>query len=72
MSACGRDNVCAEACRADHPCGAQSPRRVNVTTAPTSDGEGEGGDGGDQVYTSFEGQDEAVEGNAAVREGRQQ
>ncbi|KAJ5240875.1 uncharacterized protein N7469_002466 [Penicillium citrinum] len=25
-------NTCADACRSDHPCGAQDPKRVNVTT----------------------------------------
>lgn len=25
-------STCQDACRADHPCGAQSPKRVNVTS----------------------------------------
>lgn len=26
------DSICQSACRGDHPCGAQKPERVNVTT----------------------------------------
>lgn len=26
------NSACQDACRADHPCGAQAPKRVNVTT----------------------------------------
>ncbi|KAJ5899879.1 hypothetical protein N7495_004623, partial [Penicillium taxi] len=37
---CGGDSTCQGACRTDHPCGAQNPKRVNVTTttsaAPTA------------------------------------
>ncbi|KAJ5974342.1 hypothetical protein N7481_011552 [Penicillium waksmanii] len=29
-------SACAAACRSDHPCGAQDPKRVNVTTTTTS------------------------------------
>ncbi|KAK0747774.1 hypothetical protein B0T21DRAFT_343514 [Apiosordaria backusii] len=34
---CGTNNLCSAACREEHPCGAQSPTRVNETkTATTS------------------------------------
>ncbi|KAJ5156587.1 hypothetical protein N7492_009390 [Penicillium capsulatum] len=29
-------SACQDACRADHPCGAQDPKRVNVTTTSTA------------------------------------
>jgi len=33
VEACGSDNQCAASCREDNPCGAQSPKRLNETTA---------------------------------------
>lgn len=33
---CGTDNACSNSCRADHPCGAQSPKRVNASTTTSS------------------------------------
>jgi len=33
---CGQDNTCSNDCRAKHPCGAQDPKRVNVTSTRTS------------------------------------
>lgn len=33
---CGGDNTCANSCRADHPCGAQSPYRGNTSIPSTS------------------------------------
>ncbi|MCJ1468961.1 hypothetical protein MMC07_007592 [Pseudocyphellaria aurata] len=30
------DNTCQTACRTDHPCGAQSPTRVNITSSSSS------------------------------------
>lgn len=33
---CNGDNTCANACRADHPCGAQDPVRVNSTTSSST------------------------------------
>jgi hypothetical protein len=32
---CGNDNLCANACRADHPCGAQHPAPPNSSLATT-------------------------------------
>lgn len=32
VEACN-DNACASSCREDNPCGAQDPRRVNVTSS---------------------------------------
>jgi hypothetical protein len=29
-------SACAAACRSDHPCGAQDPKRVNVTTTTSA------------------------------------
>lgn len=36
MSNCGGDNACANSCRVNHPCGAQSPQRVNTTASVSS------------------------------------
>ncbi|KAF2716709.1 hypothetical protein K431DRAFT_307551 [Polychaeton citri CBS 116435] len=33
---CGSNNYCANDCRANHPCGAQDPRRYNLTTTSSS------------------------------------
>ncbi|KAL2165538.1 hypothetical protein VTH06DRAFT_840 [Thermothelomyces fergusii] len=33
---CGGDNQCQASCREDHPCGAQSPTRVNATQTTSS------------------------------------
>jgi hypothetical protein len=35
QQACGNDNTCAAACVQNHPCGAQSPTRVNTSTIST-------------------------------------
>ncbi|KAF2099889.1 hypothetical protein NA57DRAFT_75392 [Rhizodiscina lignyota] len=32
VTGCGQDNACSSACRSDHPCGAQNPKRVNTST----------------------------------------
>ncbi|KAF2154639.1 hypothetical protein K461DRAFT_202830, partial [Myriangium duriaei CBS 260.36] len=32
VAGCGQDNTCSDECRADHPCGAQDPKKVNLTT----------------------------------------
>ena len=75
---CGlSNNACASSCRQDHPCGAQSPTRVNSTavtsTSATATGEGSSAstapDGG-AVYTGFGGSasvatDSASTGNSA-------
>ena len=36
VEACGSNNLCAADCREKHPCGAQSPKRVNATSTTTS------------------------------------
>lgn len=36
VSGCGQDNTCSNNCRANHPCGAQNPTRVNTSTITTS------------------------------------
>jgi len=35
VAGCGGDSSCQSACRADNPCGAQDPTRVNSTTSST-------------------------------------
>ncbi|EDN06190.1 hypothetical protein I7I51_06571 [Histoplasma capsulatum] len=53
---CGDDSSCVTACRADHPCGAQNPKRVNTTsTAPTASQTGtpSGTNTGGVVYTGL-------------------
>ncbi|KAL2063488.1 hypothetical protein VTL71DRAFT_5293 [Oculimacula yallundae] len=36
VKACNGNTPCQSACRADHPCGAQNPTRVNLTTSTSS------------------------------------
>jgi len=36
VAACNGDSTCQGACRDDHPCGAQNPTRVNVTTTSSA------------------------------------
>jgi len=36
VAACAGDTACQSACRDDHPCGAQNPTRVNVSTTSSS------------------------------------
>lgn len=36
VTACNGNTPCQSACRDDHPCGAQNPTRVNVTTTTSS------------------------------------
>ncbi|KAG9229540.1 hypothetical protein BJ875DRAFT_192451 [Amylocarpus encephaloides] len=46
VAACGADNTCASHCRANNPCGAQNPERVNtstITTMASTTTEGSGG-----------------------------
>lgn len=54
MKNCGTDSTCAAACRQDHPCGAQDPKRVNTTatTTPTPSASASAS-GGNVVYTGF-------------------
>ncbi|RMY66800.1 hypothetical protein D0862_15154 [Hortaea werneckii] len=71
------DNACASSCRADHPCGALNPTRVNTssvssTMSKTSGGSG-GADatttGGDTVYTGFGGDSAAAATSGSAEEG---
>jgi len=39
---CGINNECAGSCADDHPCGAQTPKRVNTTTSSTMSATGTG------------------------------
>ncbi|GAD94151.1 conserved hypothetical protein [Paecilomyces variotii No. 5] len=52
---CNGDSSCQSACRDDHPCGAQSPKRYNITTtsATSNPTASASGTGGDVVYTGF-------------------
>jgi hypothetical protein len=36
VKACGQDNTCSDNCRANHPCGAQNPKRVNSTSTSSA------------------------------------
>lgn len=36
VASCGGNTLCQSACRSDHPCGAQNPTRVNLTTTTSS------------------------------------
>jgi hypothetical protein len=63
---CNADPTCQFNCRKDNPCGAQDPRRVNVTTtssqAATATGAGAGSTGTDGVvYTTLGGDAEPTE-----------
>lgn len=57
VKGCGQgNNGCADACRSDHPCGAQNPSRVTSTSSsstPTSTGAAQT----NQVYSGFGGSD---------------
>ncbi|KAI9719994.1 MAG: hypothetical protein M1812_003119 [Candelaria pacifica] len=53
------DNSCQSACRAQHPCGAQDPKRVNTSTISTmiatKTGSGAASTNKDAVYTTYGG-----------------
>lgn len=36
VTACGSNNTCSDACRTDHPCGAQHPTTSNATATATA------------------------------------
>lgn len=38
VKGCGQNNVCSNDCRANHPCGAQSPTRLNSSTLTSTRG----------------------------------
>ncbi|KAL2216031.1 hypothetical protein M432DRAFT_85050 [Thermoascus aurantiacus ATCC 26904] len=53
---CGNVNSCQAACRQDHPCGAQDPKRYNITTTAstmTATASASATSGGDVIYTGF-------------------
>ncbi|OCK92843.1 uncharacterized protein K441DRAFT_662470 [Cenococcum geophilum 1.58] len=58
---CGQDNACSNDCRANHPCGAQSPTRQNSSTitstmGPTGSGSANSASAtGTAAYTGFGG-----------------
>ncbi|KAK1755084.1 hypothetical protein QBC47DRAFT_208733 [Echria macrotheca] len=57
VAGCGMNNECSSSCRQDHPCGAQSPKRVNTTSsstaAPTAT---DASATGPQIFTGLAGQ----------------
>ncbi|OCK80956.1 hypothetical protein K432DRAFT_381769 [Lepidopterella palustris CBS 459.81] len=60
VAACGQNNACSNDCRANHPCGAQNPVRVNTTSSATMSATQTGGNNGASttngaVYTGFGG-----------------
>jgi hypothetical protein len=61
VTACGQDNACSNDCRANHPCGAQSPPRLNSSTitstmGPTGSGSANSASvTGTAAYTGFGG-----------------
>jgi hypothetical protein len=61
VAACGQNNACSNDCRVNHPCGAQSPTRVNSSTitstmGPTGSGsENSASATSTAVYTGFGG-----------------
>ncbi len=64
VKACGMDNECSSDCRENHPCGAQSPKRVNSTTSSTMSATASSSSSG-QVYTGIPGSDN-TQGNLAA------
>ncbi|KAL3422154.1 hypothetical protein PVAG01_06310 [Phlyctema vagabunda] len=58
IATCGGDSLCQSACVSDHPCGAQNPTRINVTssssTTATATGSGSSSSGG-VVYNGLGG-----------------
>lgn len=56
---CGGNPACQAACRTDHPCGAQDPKRVNSSTSTTmsatATSDAAASSGGSMVYTGFGG-----------------
>jgi hypothetical protein len=60
VAACNGNTPCQSACRDDHPCGAQNPTRVNLTTSTSSTATGSPagattGAGGEVVYNGLGG-----------------
>lgn len=59
VTECNGNNNCASSCRQDHPCGAQDPKKYNITTTAASATGAEATasttDAADTVYTSVDG-----------------
>jgi hypothetical protein len=53
VDACNGDSTCQSACVQDHPCGAQSPIRVNTSTITTMRATSTGAAASTVVYTGF-------------------
>ncbi|KAF7549159.1 hypothetical protein G7Z17_g6585 [Cylindrodendrum hubeiense] len=54
VTACDGSNTCASACREDHPCGAQDPKKYNTTATATGTGvlaTASATDDADTIYT---------------------
>lgn len=69
MTACGQNSACASSCRADNPCGAQSPTLVNTSTITSTIATAT--DGSDASVTSavFTGFGNTAETTAASADG---
>lgn len=51
---CNGDSACQAACVQNHPCGAQEPKRYNITTtAASATGSATSTSSGDVIYTGF-------------------
>jgi len=50
---CGQDNACSNDCRANHPCGAQDPKRVNTSTSSATQSATGSGGGSSATGSSF-------------------
>ncbi|KAL7620381.1 hypothetical protein AAE478_009376 [Parahypoxylon ruwenzoriense] len=69
---CGQDNACASSCREDHPCGAQNPTRVNITSStsvPSATESGAQATDSNAIFTGLAGSDnsDSTNGNGAFR-----
>lgn len=64
VAGCGNDSGCASACRQDHPCGAQDPKRYNTTTSSSSPATATGSSS-TGVFTGLAGQSPHSKGSYA-------
>ncbi|KAK7404001.1 hypothetical protein QQX98_010228 [Neonectria punicea] len=63
---CAGDNRCSSACRQDHPCGAQDPKKYNTTSTAKATGAAataSATDDADTVYTDVDGGDDSDSGS---------
>lgn len=65
VAGCGSDSECAYNCRANHPCGAQSPNRANSTTSSATSSATQTATTSSLVYSGFNGESQDSNGNAA-------